>query len=146
MDNADVVRQMMQAINDHDRDAVVSLVASSFQQVDVATGQTYDGPAGMGEYYDFWLGAFPDGRVELTNLVASGDTVVTEYTGRGTNTGPLRTPEGEIPPTGRSVELAMCDVSRVEGGKIVAARSYYDSSSLIRQLGLLPEAAGASTS
>ena len=41
-----------------------------------------------------WATGFPDGRVEIENVIEDGDKVVLEFTGRGTHTGPLRTPMG----------------------------------------------------
>ena len=90
-----------------------------------------------------WADGFPDGRVEITNVVDGGDMVAIEYTGRGSQTGALASAQGEIPPTGRSVELQLCDVLEFEDGKVVRVRSYFDSGSLMAQLGLMPEAAGA---
>jgi ketosteroid isomerase-like protein len=78
----------------------------------------------------------------LTNLVATDDTVVAEYTGRGTNTGTLQTPMGEIPATGRSVEIRFCDVVEFRGGEMAGGRSYYDLAGMMPSSGLAPEPAG----
>jgi ketosteroid isomerase-like protein len=42
----------------------------------------------------------------------------------GTNTGPLRTPAGELPPTGRPMVLPFADVFRLADGKSTEHRVY----------------------
>lgn len=81
----------------------------------------------------FYGGAFGDGHYTLQNMLIEGHRVMLEFTFHGTHTGPL----GEIPATGRTVELPMMSVYHVEDGYIQWARLYYDSASLMRQLGLL---------
>jgi predicted ester cyclase len=62
--------------------------------------------------------------------------VVVEFTGRGTHTGALVTSAGSIPATGRSVTLKLCDILEFTDGKIRRQRTYFDSGSLMAQLGL----------
>jgi ketosteroid isomerase-like protein len=52
-------------------------------------------------------------------------------------TGPLSTPEGEVEPTGSSVDLRFADVSLARDGKIVSYHTYYDQLGLLTQLGLM---------
>ena len=42
--------------------------------------------------------------------------------------------------TGRSVTLQLCDVHDIRDGKIRRVNSYFDSASLLQQLGVMPEA------
>ena len=74
-------------------------------------------------------------------MIASGDTVVVEFTGRGTHSGTLKTSMGDIPPTGKSVTLKLCDVTEYRDGLVVRQRSYFDTGSMMAQLGLLPQQA-----
>ena len=55
----------------------------------------------------------------------------------GPVTGPLGSPDGDIEPTGASVDLRFADVSQIQGGKIVAYHTYYDQHGLLTQLGLM---------
>ena len=61
-----------------------------------------------------------------------------EFTGRGTHTGPLQTPTGELPPTGRRIEVAFAQVLQFEQGKISYARLYFDALGMLQQLGVIP--------
>ena len=72
------------------------------------------------------------------NLFATEDHVVLEYTGRGTNTGPLHLPMGDVLATERQGELRICDVTQTRDGKIISYHTYYDTMTLLRQLGLVP--------
>jgi predicted ester cyclase len=84
--------------------------------------------------------AFPDSRMEATIVIASGDHAVIEGSYSGTHTGPLATPQGEVPPTGRMLALPLCIVLEVAAGRITALRAYYDQMTFAAQLGLIPDA------
>ena len=90
-----------------------------------------------------WWTAFPDLRHEITAYVEDGDTFACQLTMRGTHTGPLVSPDGEVPATGRSITFQSCDYIRIRGGKIVEWNAYFDNMAFLGQLGLLPEPAGA---
>jgi steroid delta-isomerase-like uncharacterized protein len=87
--------------------------------------------------------ALPDSRMEVTAIIESGNYVVVEGAYSGTHTGPLGTPQGEVPPTGRKLMLPLCDVIEVAAGRITRIRAYYDQMTFAAQLGLLPELAAA---
>ena len=136
-DNAALVRTIYGAFNDHDADRVIAAVSDDFELLDVPTGQTFRGPGGFRQWLQPWLTAAPNARTELTSVIAAGDSVATEHTGRGTHTGPLATPGGEVPPSGRPIELRFAEIFEVRDGKIVAMRAYWDVATLLRQVGAL---------
>jgi steroid delta-isomerase-like uncharacterized protein len=82
---------------------------------------------------------FPDHQEELTNLIATEEWVAVEYVGRGTQQAPFDTPYGQIPSTGRRVELPSCDVYQIKNGKIVQIHTYFDWASVFQQLGGMPQ-------
>jgi len=88
--------------------------------------------------------AFPDSHHEVRSIIESGNVAVAEVTFTGTHTGPLATPQGEVPPTGRTVRLPACLVFEVNAGRITAQRAYFDQMTFAAQLGLIPEPAPAS--
>ena len=90
-----------------------------------------------------FLTAFPDGRIHRDRHIEAGDRIVVEGRFTGTNTGPLQTPSGELPATGRPLELPFADSFRIVDGKIAEHRIYYDTAGMLAQLGLLPEPASA---
>ena len=80
----------------------------------------------------------PDARVEAHPIkVAMGDwTAVTGIT-VGTFTQPMTLPDGtQIPPTGKSLRLAMATFARWENGKIAEEILFWDSAEFMKQLGL----------
>jgi predicted ester cyclase len=85
-----------------------------------------------------FAGAFPDGRFTFTSSVESGNRIAVQGIYSGTNTGPLLTPAGEMPPTGRRLELPYGDFFEVENGKIVRHNLYFDQVVFMTQLGLMP--------
>lgn len=135
-DAAKIVREMFDAFNERDLERAVKNVAPEAQFFSIPEGSSYAGPNGMQAYYEHWIRAFPDGVVAITNLVAGADMVAIEYTGRGTHRGPLPTATGEVAATNRPVELYLCDVLQFRDGLLIRGRTYFDSLSLWRQLGL----------
>lgn len=133
-----VVRSLFDAFNDGDLDRAVAVVSEDFELVDIAAGRTFDGPEGCRRWLDTFRTALPDARTELVTVVAEGSRVATEHIGRGTHKGPFVTPSGTIPATGRSVELRIAELYELREGKIRRLHAYYDSATMMRQLGLLP--------
>ena len=82
--------------------------------------------------------AFPDSRMEVTIIVESGRHAVVEGIYTGTHTGPLATPQGQVPPTGRTLRLPICLVLEAAAGRIASNHVYYDQMTFAAQLGLLP--------
>ena len=142
-DTITVVKTLFDLTNSHQADPAwldksLTFFAEDCEVIDIPSGITSRGPDGYKQVILFFEEGFPDSRIEITNLFASEDQAVVEFVGRGTNTGPLHMPRGDVPPTGRAVELRFCDVYRVRNGKIVSYRSYYDLFSFLQQLGLIP--------
>ena len=140
-DIATIARTPHDAFNDRDFERVTPLVAADAKWVDVAAGVTFHGPAGFRKYQESWTTAFPDARIDVRRVRAGADFAVVEFVGRGTHTGPLTTPMGSIPPTNRAGEAPFCEIYEIRDGKIVGGATYYDSATIMRQLGLLPESA-----
>jgi steroid delta-isomerase-like uncharacterized protein len=83
--------------------------------------------------------SFPDGQVESVRDIEDGDVGVSEFIFRGTNSGPLKLPDGtEIPATGKVMEIAGVTVTAVKDGKIATETMYYDNMAAFAALGLLP--------
>ena len=104
-DNAKLAQSFYDMFNKGDIDGMVAQAAENVEVISMANGMTLHGPEGMRQYTQGWASAFPDAKVEVTNIVAGEDSVVVEFRGRGTHTGPLVGPQGEIPPTGKAVGL-----------------------------------------
>jgi steroid delta-isomerase-like uncharacterized protein len=136
-DNTRIAQANYAAYNDRDFERGAALFAGDAELLNVPLGVTLHGREGFRQYVGGWASAFPDSRVEVVNMISSEDGVVTEFRGRGTHTGPLVGPAGEIPATGRSVDLRFCEVMLIKDGKIVSLHTYYDTATMMGQLGLL---------
>jgi steroid delta-isomerase-like uncharacterized protein len=132
VDLAAIVRQLYDAFNAKDMKRIMSLAQPDARATNVPFGDK----VAYGEDTERWMKAFPDGTCEVTNVIAQGECVIAEFTGRGTHTGPLKGPTGELPATGRRAEIQCVEVFRFRGGKITEAKLYFDSASLLSQLGL----------
>lgn len=143
-DNLSIARRLYDGWNERAFEELADYGAEDAELVVVGTGDVFKGREGSLQYNQNWADAFPDGRITVDNMVASGDTVVVEFTGKGTHTGTLRTSMGDIPATGKSLTLKLCDVLEFRDGKVARQRSYFDSGSMMAQLGILPEQAATS--
>jgi ketosteroid isomerase-like protein len=138
-ENTQIVRNIHPLFSDRAFDRILSeMIAEDVEWTNVPTGQTFRGHEGMREFMQGWVEAFTDGRIEDTTAYAGEEFGVIEFIGRGTHDGPLSSPAGEIPPTGRSVEFRLCEVFEFSDGKIVSGHTHFDSLGLMTQLGVVP--------
>lgn len=135
-DNESLARRLYEAWNERNFDEMAAAAAPDGLITVVGTGDTFRGPEGSRQFGKMWADGFPDGAVTVDRVVSSGDLVVVEYTGRGTHTGTLATSMGDIPATGRSMTLELCDVTEFKNGKVQSQRTYFDTGSMMAQLGL----------
>jgi steroid delta-isomerase-like uncharacterized protein len=78
--------------------------------------------------------AFPDRRVDIEDLIATGDRVVARAMMHATHTGPL----GDVAPTGRRVRLASVIIYRFDAGRVVEEWEIFDKLGMYQQLGIAP--------
>ncbi len=85
------------------------------------------------------VSAFGDARHRVDVLVACEDIVAVEGAWIATHTGPLQTPDGEVPATGRSLNLPFAAILRVAGDQVRSMHVYFDQLAFLAQLGLVPQ-------
>ena len=78
--------------------------------------------------------AFPDLETSIEQMVAEGDWVAVRLTLRGTHLGPL----GDIPPSGKRVEMREMVFWQVVEGRLGAIWSVGDALGLRIQVGAIP--------
>lgn len=135
--NVAVVTSLYERFNAGDIDGIVALCHQDVELLDVPSGVVFSGHDGIRNWMQVWKTAAPDSQTELTLTIADGDYVATEHIGRGTHTGPLVSPDGEIPATGRSIELRFAEVFELRNEKITRLRAYTDTMTFLRQIGVL---------
>jgi predicted ester cyclase len=134
-DPASVGRAYFEAVGRRDLDAMESF---------------YE-PGGIGEIhglvelqapgnYREWFGglfrAVPDLRMEILDVLATGEKVAVRWRATGTFDGDASF-EG-LRPNGAKVDLQGCDVLAIRNGRIRRNDAYTNGSQLARQLGALP--------
>lgn len=125
------VREHMESENRHDFDTTIDTFSHPRYEI-CATGDVYDGEEEVRAYFAETRRAFPDQRNEVIELHHADEAVVAEFWLRGTHAGPLR----GLPATGRKFECRMTAIFMFEGDKIVCERVYFDSATILRQLGV----------
>ncbi len=134
----------MDAFNAHDEQAIRALTADDC---------VFEGPGGVhleggdavAGYAMVWLNAFSDAHLSAHQVVVDGDWVAMAGVFRGTHDGTLASPDGDVPATGRTLEGRCSQFVRFADGKSVEEHLYFDQMDVITQLGLMPQAAGATT-
>jgi steroid delta-isomerase-like uncharacterized protein len=129
-------------INAHDAQGIGALYADDAVLSD-PSGE-FQGREAIVKYWEEFFRAFPDLSGSDDFKADTGDTAINEWSASGTNEGPIETPEGTIPATGKRVELRGADAMTVRDGQITSHRVYYDQLAFLTQLGLVPEATAAS--
>lgn len=131
------VRDHMALEITHDWDAVIATFDHPRYEL-VGTDTVFDGEEAVRAYFKASRTPFPDQGNEIIALRQSEDAIVAEFWLTGTHTGPLKTPKGEIAPTGKGFRVRMCAVFEFAPGtdRIVCERVYFDQGSILKQLGI----------
>jgi steroid delta-isomerase-like uncharacterized protein len=126
-----VVREHMDSENRHEFDATIATFTRPRYEL-IATGEVYDGEPAVRAYYAGTRATFADQRNELIALHHADDGVIVEFDLLGTHTGPL----AGMAPTGREFRCRMVALFLFDGDLICCERVYFDSATILRQLGL----------
>jgi ketosteroid isomerase-like protein len=139
-----LIRSLYDLFNTHTTDPqwldkIVASVSDDCDILDVPSGMMLAGKEGMQLFLSTWTTAFLDCTFSITNMVVTENQAVVEFIGRGTHTGTLYGPAGEIAPSGRNLVLRYCIVHRVQEKQVVELHIYYDAMGLFQQIGLINE-------
>jgi predicted ester cyclase len=138
---ADVVHAKLTAFNVQDAEEIRALLDPEVEWA--ALGRLCRGPDQViGLFSAFW-DAFPDLKISYARVVEDGSTVITDARAEGTHEGTLRTPGGDIPATGKRVNLPYLERFEVEDSLIVSGNLIFDRVELLEQLGAMPVPAPA---
>jgi steroid delta-isomerase-like uncharacterized protein len=137
----DVLDRNIAALNARDMEAYLANQQPDVEFV-IPGGVTLRGRDQIREYTEALWKAFPDGVLTFGDQVIADAAAATEVVFKGTHTGPMLTPDGPIPPTGKQVTLRSASILRIEDGRVAGEHVYLDQLELMTQLGLTPAAAG----
>jgi predicted ester cyclase len=93
-------------------------------------------PGNYRQWFGDLLGAFPDLKMEILDVVGGDEVAAVRWRASGSFTGACRF-EG-LEPNGARVTMSGCDVIRVRDGRIYRNDAYTNGADLARQLGALP--------
>lgn len=130
--NKAVVRRFYQEVfNNHNVDAIGEICSSDFVDHTAMPGQA-QGLEGIKQMFATFDRAFPDMHVEIEDMVAEGDVVVTRFTGSGTHKGELM----GTPATNKQITFHAIDWLKFSGGKVAEAWHQGDDALALMSLGV----------
>lgn len=136
----DFSHRWMEAWNNRDGSALAELVTEDVEFFDPAIG-TVHGRGPVAEWVRICARAFPDYRFEEPEpayISRDRPKAIAPWRMTGTNTGPIDPPG--FAPTGKPIVLDGVDHWWFRDGLVERYRADYDSTGLMRQLGLVPGA------
>ena len=131
-----VAKAPLLAYNEKNWGAVKASITPDFVYDEIATHRKVHGADQVIGVWQGWAAAFPDSKATFNSAQASGDNVVLEVTWQGTHQGPLQTPKGAIPATGKRIDIRACIVCETAGEKAKVQRQYFDMATMLQQLGI----------
>ena len=115
--NTQLVQDCYNAFNSREYQKIEALIAQDAEVTFVPFGQTFRGKDQVVKAFENWTKPFPDMKLEVTNVIVTDEGGVAELLGQGTHQGVLKTPQGDIPPSGKHVKIEGCEVFKIKDGK-----------------------------
>lgn len=133
-------RTIEQCVNAHDLDAFRRILAPDYRRHSQATLDMpeIEGPDQMLAFLTATFSAIPDWHEKIELMIAEGDKVALITRGTGTQTGAM----GDIPATGRKIEVMNYIIHRIENGRVAETWIGWDNLSVLMQLGVFPPPGG----
>ena len=136
-DLASLARAQVESFNANDWDGVRASMLTDVVYDERATGRVMQGSDAIIEAMKGWKTFNSDVTGTISNIHVSGDTAVVEVTWEGTMDGPLETPGGTVPPTGKGHATHGAWVMTFEGDKLRESRNYFDMLQLLQPVGAM---------
>jgi steroid delta-isomerase-like uncharacterized protein len=134
MDHAATVRRFYDLINAGDIDGFGALLAADFVEHEQTPGLEPT-KAGVLAFFRMQRAGFPDMRMQVEDVIASGDKVVVRVRYTGTHQGAFM----GMPATGKSVDAQLIDIMGMgDDGLCHEHWGVMDQLSMMQQLGVIP--------
>lgn len=132
-----VATHAIEAFNAADWETLSELSDPEVVYTETGTGRRLEGIEDCGAAWREWREAMPDLTGTVLRTVEEGDTAVLEIAWRGTHEGPLTTPDGSMPASGRTMEVRSSQWVTVRDGRALTIDHHLDVMGLLTQLGAL---------
>lgn len=126
-------RAVFEMFNTNDLGELENLVAADFVDHQMPPEITSTGHQALREMMAMYHTSMPDLHQEWLDASTSGDRTYIHYRLTGTNTGPW----GDMPATGKAVDVKGVDILRFADGKVVEHWGYMEDMKMMQQLGLM---------
>jgi steroid delta-isomerase-like uncharacterized protein len=126
-----LVEQSFAAWNSHDPDKVAAFYTDDVVYEDVAFGMVARGHDEMRKLAAGFFAAVPDLKLEVISSSISKNHGSTEWKFSGTDTGLFK--------TGKKFSVRGASLFELRGNKFSSNKDFYDSASIMKQVGVLPE-------
>ncbi len=139
--NMEMMRKFYEeVINRHNTAMVDSLVASDYVEHCVDPGYTPD-RNGLKKGWEDFVKGYPDLNCKINFMIADSNSVTTQYTFTGTNSGSVM----GMPATNKKINVDGVDIVRFKNGKATEHWGYMDEMKMMTQLGMMPGMGGDTT-
>lgn len=137
--NVEVLQRYLDAFNRADWEAYKATLTRDSVHFEPG-GMEFHGPDASADGVKVFKVAFPDLTGEVIRLLTGATDAAAEIVWRGTHTGPLATPTGTIPATGKPIIVHATKVFAFDGDLIKYSRHYWDMTELLGAIGAMPGA------
>ena len=134
MSATDTAMRLLDAFNDADWDAFLAGVADDVVYVESGTGRRIEGAEQYLALCQGWRAALPDVHGTVLRSLEGDGVVAQEIAWMGTHDGPLPTPNGDIPATGRPVSLEATLWVQTRGDVVAEVHHHLDVMALMAQI------------
>ncbi|HXG42995.1 MAG TPA: ester cyclase [Dehalococcoidia bacterium] len=140
MTAGETILKLLEAFNRHDIAAFAAFYASDAVAYDPTYPDPLRGRDAIRRDMEQFFRAFPDVHCEVMgDVLDRGVQAAVRLRATGTHLGPLATPQGEQPATGRPVDFHVAIFWQVgEDDLIQSEHRYFDMAGIMAQLGLMP--------
>jgi steroid delta-isomerase-like uncharacterized protein len=135
----ELVRTHVDYENRHDLEGILQTFGAAVAYEDQAWRTRHPGSDGVRLYYEEFLHACADLRVEIHAEHVCNETIALEVTISGTHTGSWH----GLPATSRRFEIPLCGIYTFDSNdQLAGERIYYDRATVFAQLGVFREPVG----
>ena len=135
MDHSVAMRRMYELINAGDIDGFGACLADDFVEHEEMPGLE-PSKAGVKQLFHMYRAAFPDLRMDVQDVLVSGDKAVARVRATGTHQGEFL----GMPATGKSIDVQLIDIARFDDDGLACEHwGVFDAMAMMQQLGAIPQ-------